>query len=111
MSVGKESIKRAASAGTKKSTVNVLAEEVKAAAESKAAEAAKSTTAVKKTTRTKAAAARKTSSRTTKSVKTSVLTPQNTQELQDKVLSGKKANEENSREPVRITEELPVYLL
>ena len=106
MSVGKESIKRAASAGTKKSTVNVLAEEVKAAAESKAAEAAKSTAAVKKTTRTKAAAARK-----TKSVKTSVLTPQNTQELQDKVLSGKKANEENSREPVRITEELPVYLL
>ena len=52
MSVGKESIKRAASAGTKKSTVNVLAEEVKAAAESKAAEAAKSTAAVKKTTRT-----------------------------------------------------------
>ena len=59
MSVGKESIKRAASAGTKKSTVNVLAEEVKAAAESKAAEAAKSTAAAKKTTRTKTAAAKK----------------------------------------------------
>lgn len=101
MSVGKESIKRAASAGTKKSTVKALAEEVKAAAEKPAAPA-------KKTTRAKTAAPRKTAAKA-KTVKTSVLTPANAEELQAKFLSDKA--KEKAGGPVHITEELPVYLL
>ena len=102
MSVGKESIKRAASAGTKKSTVDALAEEVKAAAataETKAPVAAKP--AAKKTTRTKAASTRKTTA--AKAAKT--------EEIQSKFISDKAKKSENVSGPVRITDELPVYLL
>ena len=106
MSVGKESIKRAASAGTKKSTVKALAEEVKAAAENKAAE--KPAAPAKKTTRAKTAAPRKTAAKA-KTVKTSVLTPANAEDLQAKLLTDKA--KEKAGGPVHITEELPVYLL
>ena len=113
MSVGKESIKRAASAGTKKSTVDALAEEVKAAAataETKAPPAAKP--AAKKTARAKAASTRKTTAaKAAKTVKTSVLTPANAEEIQSKFISDKAKKSENVSGPVRITDELPVYLL
>lgn len=112
MSVGKESIKRAASAGTRKSTVKVLAEEVKAAAESKAAvEVEKNAAPVKKTGRTKTATVRKTTAKTAKTVKTSVLTPVNAEDIYTKVLSSQEKNDDTANQPVHITEELPVYLL
>ena len=109
MSVGKESIKRAANEGTKKSTGKEPAEEIKAAAENKAAEPG--TAAAKKTSRTKAAPARRTAAKTAKAVKTSVLTPENADEIQAKFLSDGKKDGENESGPVHITEELPVYLL
>ena len=108
MSVGKESIKRAASAGTKKSTVDALAEEVKAAAataETKAPAAAKP--AAKKTASTR----KTTAAKAAKTVKTSVLTPANAEEIQSKFISDKAKKSENVSGPVRITDELPVYLL
>ena len=82
MSVGKESIKRAASAGAKKKT------------------------AAKKTTARKTTAAK-----TAKSVKTSVLTPANSEEIQAKFISDKAKQPESVNGPVHVTEELPIYLL
>ena len=96
MSVGKESIKRAASAGAKGT--------------------AKKTTSGK-TSVTKAAAAKKTTTRkttaakTAKSVKTSVLTPANSEEIQAKFISDKAKQPESVNGPVHVTEELPIYLL
>lgn len=78
MAVGKSSIKRAASAGTKAG-----------AGTKKTSAAAKAGT----------------------EVKTSVLTPMNSQEIQVKFLSGKRLGEEDTRRPVRLTEEMPVHLL
>lgn len=77
MSVGKSSIKRAASAGTRKT-----------------AGAAKST---------KSAAS-------AKDIKQSVLTPMNADEIQAKFLSGKNVPEQPNR-PIRLTEDMPDYLL
>lgn len=76
MSVGKASIKRAASAETKK------------------------TSAAKKT------------GNTAKNVKSSVLTPMNSEELQVVFLKEKaSADGGKTNRPIRITEELPDYLL
>lgn len=74
MSVGKASIKRAASAGTRK-----------AAGTAKTAAPAKG-------------------------IKQSVLTPMNADEIQAKFLSGKNMSEQPNR-PVRLTEDMPDYLL
>lgn len=95
MSVGKESIKRAASAGTKKNQENVPVQE----------------TAPKKTApRTKSSTTRKSAPKTAaRTVKTAVLTPSDSAELQSKFIKAEQPAENNS--PVRITEELPVYLL
>lgn len=83
MSVGKASIKRAASAGTRKT----------------AAEASKSPA--------KSAAKAETSAA---EVKTSVLTPMDCEEIQVKFLSGKSVSE-NPNRPVRLTEDMPDFLL
>lgn len=64
MSVGKESIKRAASAGTAK-----------------------------------------------KEVKTSIVSPTDAEEIQAKFLSKEAAKQGAVKRPVRVTEELPIYLL
>ena len=115
MSVGKESIKRAASAGAKKTVAAKTAEAgVKTTAEVKAAEPKASAA---KTAGTKAAAAKKTTTRkttaakTAKSVKTSVLTPANSEEIQAKFISDKAKQPESVNGPVHVTEELPIYLL
>lgn len=103
MSVGKDSILRAANADAKKTEVKVEtkpAEEVKAAAKAEAAPAAKKTTAARKTTR-KAPAK--------KAVKTSVLTPQNSEELEKAFVKGEQPETVNG--PVHIKDELPIYLL
>ena len=115
MSVGKDSILRAANADAKTTEVKAeakTAEEVKAPAKAEAAKApaakkapakrtaAKKTTTAKKTTR-KAPAK--------KAVKTSVLTPQNSEELQAAFV--KNAEPETVAGPVHINEDLPVYLL
>ncbi|HIZ22618.1 MAG TPA: hypothetical protein IAA21_07470 [Candidatus Blautia faecigallinarum] len=76
MSVGKASIKRAASAETKKTA--------------------------SKTTKTTPS----------KEVKTSVLTPMNSEELQVVFLKDKTSGEaEKANRPIRITDDLPDYLL
>lgn len=118
MSVGKESIKRAASAGARKSTPeNQVKEAPDMPAAEVAAEAAKPVkkTTARKTTAAKPAArkttARKTTAKTTKAVKTSVLTPANAEEIQTKFISDKAKQPENPAAPVHINEELPVYLL
>ena len=118
MSVGKDSILRAANADAKTTEVKAEAkpaEEVKAPAKSEAAKApaakkapakrtaAKKTTPAKKTTTTKKTTTRK------KTVKTSVLTPQNSEELQAAFV--KNAEPETVAGPVHINEDLPVYLL
>ena len=118
MSVGKDSILRAANADAKTTEVKAEAkpaEEVKAPAKSEAAKApaakkapakrtaAKRTTTAKKTTTTKKTTTRK------KTVKTSVLTPQNSEELQAAFV--KNAEPETVAGPVHINEDLPVYLL
>lgn len=77
MSVGKSSIKRAASAGTRK------------------------TAGTAKTVRSTASA---------KDIKQSVLTPMNADEIQAKFLSGKIVPEQPNR-PIRLTEDMPDYLL
>ncbi len=78
MSVGKASIKRAASAETKKTA--------------------------SKTTKTKTTPS--------KEVKTSVLTPMNSEELQVVFLKDKTSGEaEKANRPIRITDDLPDYLL
>lgn len=118
MSVGKDSILRAANADAKTTEVKAEAkpaEEVKAPAKSEAAKApsakkapakrtaAKKTATAKKTTTTKKTTTRK------KTVKTSVLTPQNSEELQAAFV--KNAEPETVAGPVHINEDLPVYLL
>ena len=120
MSVGKESLKRAASAAEATPEVNdvpeVKAEEVKATEVTEAVPAsaekaepakkvpAKKTTRTRKTTGAKAAGRKTTAKKTTKSsVKKAVLTPENSEEIQEKFVSGEK--------PVYLNEELPVYLL
>ena len=118
MSVGKDSILRAANADAKTTEVKAeakTAEEVKAPAKAEAAKApaakkapakrtaAKKTTTSKKTTTTKKTTTRK------KTVKTSVLTPQNSEELQAAFV--KNAEPETVAGPVHINEDLPVYLL
>ena len=118
MSVGKDSILRAANADAKKTEVKAEtkpAEEVKAPVKAEAAPAAKKapakrtaakktkTTTAKKTTTTKKTTTRK------KTVKTSVLTPQNSEELQAAFV--KNAEPETVAGPVHINEDLPVYLL
>ena len=118
MSVGKDSILRAANADAKTTEVKAeakTAEEVKAPAKAEAAKAAaakkapakrnaaKKATTAKKTTTTKKTTTRK------KTVKTSVLTPQNSEELQAAFV--KNAEPETVAGPVHINEDLPVYLL
>ena len=118
MSVGKDSILRAANADAKTTEVKAeakTAEEVKAPAKAEAAKApaakkapAKRTAAKKTTTAKKATTTKKTTTRK-KTVKTSVLTPQNSEELQAAFV--KNAEPETVAGPVHINEDLPVYLL
>ena len=125
MSVGKDSILRAANAEAKKTETKAEpvkpAEEVKAPAEVKEAPkaeakepAAKKTPARKpratkaKATTAKKAAPKKTTTRK-KSVKTSVLTPENSEELQKAFVKDKTPEEVQGS--VQVNEELPVYLL
>ena len=108
MSVGKDSILRAANADAKKTEVKVEtkpAEEVKAAAKAEAAPAAK------KAPTKKTAATRKTTRKAPakKAVKTSVLTPQNSEELEKAFVKGEQPETVNG--PVHIKDELPIYLL
>ena len=86
MSVGKESIRRAASAGAKRTT--------------------------KTTAKTADTAAAKTIAKATsekKTVKKSVVSPQDTKKLE--AVFVKENKNETAEGPVRIKEELPVYLL
>lgn len=113
MSVGKDSILRAANADAKKTEVKAEtkpAEEVKAPVKAEAAPAAKKAP-TKKTAAKKTTAARKTTRKAPakKAVKTSVLTPQNSEELQAAFV--KNAEPETVAGPVHINEDLPVYLL
>ena len=113
MSVGKDSILRAANADAKKTEVKAEtkpAEEVKAAVKAEAAPAAKKAPA-KKTAAKKTTAARKITRKAPakKAVKTPVLTPQNSEELQAAFV--KNAEPETVAGPVHINEDLPVYLL
>ena len=97
MSVGKDSILRAANADAKKTEVKA---ETKPAEEAKAPVKAEAAPAAKKTT--KKAPVKKT-------VKTSVLTPQNSEELEKAFVKGEQPETVNG--PVHIKDELPVYLL
>lgn len=93
MSVGKDSILRAANADAKKTEVKAEtkpAEEVKAPVKAEAAPAAKKAPAKK-------------------AVKTSVLTPQNSEELEKAFVKGEQPETVNG--PVHIKDELPIYLL
>lgn len=85
MSVGKESILRAANAGAKKTAKAV-----------KTTETAKTAKTVKTTARKR-------------SVKKSVVSAQNAEELETMFVTEEK--KETAKGPVHITEELPVYLL
>lgn len=119
MSVGKDSILRAANADAKKTEVKaeakpaeevkepVKAEEAPAAKKAPAKRAAKKTTTAKKTTAAKKPAAKKAPAK--KEVKTSVLTPQNTEELEAAFVKGTQPEKVDG--PVHIKDELPVYLL
>ena len=121
MSVGKDSILRAANADAKKTEVKaeakpaeevkepVKAEEAPAAkkAPAKRTTAAKKTTTAKRTTAAKKPAAKKAPAK--KEVKTSVLTPQNTEELEAAFVKGTQPEKVDG--PVHIKDELPVYLL
>ena len=116
MSVGKDSILRAANADAKKTEVKaetkpaeeVKAEEVPAAKKAPAKRtAAKKTTTAKRTTAAKKPAAKKAPAK--KEVKTSVLTPQNTEELEAAFVKGTQPEKVDG--PVHIKDELPVYLL
>lgn len=113
MSVGKDSILRAANADAKKTEVKAEtkpAEEVKAPAKAEAAPAAKKAP-TKKTAAKKTTAARKTTRKAPakKAVKTSVLTPQNSEELEKAFVKGEQPETVNG--PVHIKDELPIYLL
>lgn len=113
MSVGKDSILRAANADAKKTEVKAEtkpAEEVKAPVKAEVAPVAKKApakrTAAKKTaTVKKTTTAKKTTKKAPvkKTVKTSVLTPQNS------FVKGEQPEKVNG--PVHIKDELPVYLL
>ena len=94
MSVGKDSILRAANAEAK--NTETKAEPVKPAEEAKAPAEAKKAAPKKTTTRKK-------------SVKTSVLTPENSEELQKAFVKDKTPEEVQGS--VQVNEELPVYLL
>ena len=108
MSVGKDSILRAANADAKKTEVKV--ETKPAAAKAEAAPAAKKAP-TKKTAAKKTTAARKTTRKAPakKAVKTSVLTPQNSEELEKAFVKGEQPETVNG--PVHIKDELPIYLL
>lgn len=118
MSVGKDSILRAANADAKTTEVKAeakTAEEVKAPAKAEAAKApaakkapAKRTAAQKTTTAKKTTTTKKTTTRK-KTVKTSVLTPQNSEELEKAFVKGEQPETVNG--PVHIKDELPIYLL
>ena len=94
MSVGKESIRRAASAGAKRTTKTTA----------KTADTAEVKTTAGTTIKT---AAKATSEK--KTVKKSVVSPQDTKKLEAVFVTENK--NETAEEPVRIKEELPVYLL
>lgn len=96
MSVGKASIQRAAAKNTAE------AKTTKAATKTANKTAAGKTTAGKTTGRAAAKAA-------PKEVTQSVVTPMDSQEIQLKFLSGNRPAEEGK--PVKIAEDLPVYLL
>ena len=113
MSVGKDSILRAANADAKKTEVKAEtkpAEEVKAPVKAEAAPAAKKAPA-KRTAAKKTTTAKKTTKKAPvkKTVKTSVLTPQNSEELEKAFVKGEQPETVNG--PVHIKDELPVYLL
>lgn len=94
MSVGKESIRRAASAGAKRTTKTTAK------------------TADKTTARTTTKTAAKTAAKATfekKTVKKSVVSTQDTKKLEAVFVTENK--NETVEGPVRIKEELPVYLL
>ena len=115
MSVGKDSILRAANADAKKTEVKAEtkpAEEVKAPAKAEEAKAPAAKKApAKKTAAKKTTAARKTTRKAPakKTVKTSVLTPQNSEELEKAFVKGEQPETVNG--PVHIKDELPIYLL
>ncbi len=115
MSVGKDSILRAANADAKKTEVKAEtkpAEEVKAPAKAEEAKAPAAKKApAKKTAAKKTTAARKTTRKAPakKAVKTSVLTPQNSEELEKAFVKGEQPETVNG--PVHIKDELPIYLL
>ena len=119
MSVGKDSILRAANADAKKTEVKAEtkpAEEVKEPVKAEEVPAAKKApakrTAAKKTTTAKRTAAKKPAAKKApakKEVKTSVLTPQNTEELEAAFVKGTQPEKVDG--PVHIKDELPVYLL
>lgn len=116
MSVGKASIKRAANAGTKKTAAEATAEvkapeTVKADAVKASAKKTASKTTAAKPAAAKKTTARKTTAKAAKSVKTSVLTPSDSEALQAAFLSDKAKQTENVHTPVHVTEELPIYLL
>lgn len=94
MSVGKESIRRAASAGAKRTTKTTA----------KTADTAAVKTTARTTTKT---AAKATSEK--KTVKKSVVSTQDTKKLEAVFVTENK--NETVEGPVRIKEELPVYLL
>ena len=113
MSVGKDSILRAANADAKKTEVKVEtkpAEEAKAPVKAEAAPAAKKAPA-KRTVAKKTATVKKTTTakKTTKKAPTSVLTPQNSEELEKAFVKGEQPETVNG--PVHIKDELPIYLL
>jgi hypothetical protein len=122
VSVGKASIKRAANAGTKKAAEvkettteikapeAVKADNVKAPAKT-AAKKTTSRSSAAKTTAAKKTTARKTTAKSAAGVKTSVLTPSNSEEIQAAFISDKAKQPENTNAPVHVTEDLPVYLL
>ena len=94
MSVGKESIRRAASAGAKRTT--------KTTAKTADTAAVKTTAGTTIKTAAKATSEKKT-------VKKSVVSPQDTKKLEAVFVTENK--NETAEGPVRIKEELPVYLL
>ena len=117
MSVGKDSILRAANAEAKNTETKAEpvkpAEEAKAPAEVKEAPKAEAKEpAAKKTPARKPRATKAKPKKTTtrkKSVKTSVLTPENSEELQKAFVKDKTPEEVQGS--VQVNEELPVYLL
>ena len=117
MSVGKDSILRAANAEAKNTETKAEpvkpAEEAKAPAEAKEPAAKKTPARKPRATKAKATTAKKAAPKKTttrkKSVKTSVLTPENSEELQKAFVKDKTPEEVQGS--VQVNEELPVYLL